>query len=107
MNYLQAHISPDGEGGDTGGGNNFEGNGASYSTTDGSVVLQMEMQRHYGMDRFFEQVEDLRKLIAELRTDVKSVQTHHSDILSKPIPDESKYIKNIVINITGCGQTVH
>ncbi len=48
-----------------------------------------DMQRLHGMDKFFEQVEDLRKLIQEVKEDVKNVKTHHSDILSKPVPDES------------------
>jgi len=35
------------------------------------------------------QIEDLRKLIEDLKEDVKNVKTHHSEILSTPIPDES------------------
>lgn len=51
----------DGDGDATGGdSNNFEGNNgtASYTRTDGTVVLQIEMARLHGMDQFFGQVDD-------------------------------------------------
>ena len=40
---------------------------------------------------FLKQAEELRKLLGELKGDIKKVKTDHSDILSNPFPDESSF----------------
>jgi len=68
---------------------NMAGNGVTYTATDGAVAVHIEDQQGTReMQSFFNEVDCIRRLIEELREDVKSVIRHHSSILSTPTPEE-------------------
>jgi len=87
----KAHITDNDDRADSLNRRNMAGNGVSYTATDGAVAVQIEDQQgSREMQTFFNEVDGVRRLIEELREDVKSVIKHHSDILSTPNPEEKK-----------------
>jgi len=82
----KANISDSGGDGDSS-TNNLAG--IVTTTTNGTVVIEMQ-NLDSGLDQFFLQVADIKKMVDDLKIDVDKIKSLHSNILSTPNPDERK-----------------